>query len=118
MPYEQLSLDGLLERQHAAQQVIFGYDPTDMPLDEAVEFFRWNMLAAIDELCEAMREVGWKPWKANGYGEVSDRFADEIADALLFIANACLVTHTCGAELQEALERAWTKSALRKAQGY
>jgi hypothetical protein len=73
----------------------FGGDPAALEGEELVEYIRWNMLAAIDELMEALHEVHWKPWAKGERGfRNRDAFVNEIVDLLHFSSN-CLVAAKC-----------------------
>lgn len=72
----------------------FGGDPADLDGEARAEFVRWNVLAATDELHEALQEVAWKPWGKN-HGDINrEAFIKECVDALHFVGNL-LATVAC-----------------------
>lgn len=82
----------------------------DKLTDEAhAEYIRYNVLAAHDELSEALNECQWKPWAVfdGDTPVVSDRtaFIRELVDASMFIANMA-ASVGCTDEEWDAIYRA------------
>lgn len=68
---------------------VHGQIPSEMTDEERIEFIRWNVLACVDELHEALAEVGWKPWATSRHLN-RDAFLHELVDAQLFLHNLML----------------------------
>lgn len=115
----------LVDRQRELQIEAFGEDPFARSGEGVVRSFRDNVLAATDELHEALREVpGWKPWSAS---EPEDDFqnsdaalavAHELADVQLFLWNLVLNCGLSGAEFDVLCIEVQDKTLERKAGGY
>lgn len=84
------------------QKTSFGTDPAALTGAARADYIRWNALAVVDEVHEALFEVQWKPW-AISQGEWKDRddFVDEIVDVLHFVANLLVTAGCTGDELSE-----------------
>ena len=52
-------LDSIFMRQAVLQKESFGLDPENLPEEEKIQFIKDMILAATDELHEALGEVGW-----------------------------------------------------------
>lgn len=84
------------------QRMSFGTDPATLEGGDAAEYIRWNSLAAVDELMEALHEVDWKPWTVTEDGiRNRDDFAEELVDAMHFIANMLVCAGVTDEELSE-----------------
>lgn len=57
---------------------------------ERVEFIRWNYIALVDELHEALQEISWKPWASAEFFN-RELFLKELVDAFHFFMNLLLV---------------------------
>lgn len=114
------SLDILIARQRAMQDVIGPTEQAQGLGSGLADSVRLNCLAAVDELMEVLGEVGWKPWKTEGYNEFKDRtrYVQEIADVVLFVMNLLLAANVNGEELLEVLEEKWRINADRQREGY
>jgi len=109
----------MLARQLAAQHAFYGLRPDEMDDEERMASLRTNAYCAVDEITEAMREVGWKPWKKRGFGVVNRAaFAHEIADVVMFLLNMLLAAGITGEELADALDATWAKNEQRQKDGY
>lgn len=71
------------------KQRVHGQLPFKLSDEERVEYIRDNILACLDELHEALGEVGWKPWATSRHLN-RDAFLHELVDAQLFLHNAML----------------------------
>ncbi len=95
-------MDRLLEMftaQEELQRKAYKIFPRDMTVEDAIEYIRINVLAATDELHEALGEVDWKPW-AHGKREVrKDAFIGELIDVWHFLMNLVLAA---GYDAEEA----------------
>lgn len=86
-------LSTLFELQRGLQRKL-GYDLPWMSHRERVDYVRWNILAATDELHEALAETQWKPWKKVPDDEPlidHNRYTGELVDVLHFVINLFLV---------------------------
>jgi dUTPase len=75
----------------------YGRDPIRLGLYDKIDFLIWNMWACEDELHEAMREVGWKPWATSRHFN-REAFVEEIVDVLHFVGNMLLTAGVLGVE--------------------
>ena len=106
-----------LDAQHQLQIRSFGQDPKTLDDEGKLEWIRWNMLALMDELHEALAETGWKPW-AKSKHVTRDAYVSELVDAFHFLMNLMLVVD-CDAD--EFLAKYFEKrgiNARRQAEGY
>ena len=107
-----------LDAQHALQVKSFGQDPKDLPTEEAkVEWIRWNMLALMDELHEAMAETGWKPWAKSKHIN-REAFVSELVDTFHFLMNLMLVVDCDADEFLAKYAEKRGLNAARQAAGY
>jgi hypothetical protein len=112
-----MTLHEALIAQWNLQVKSFGTDPNDLNDEEKLEWIRWNMLALMDELHEALAETGWKPWAKSKHLN-RDAFISELVDAFHFLMNLMLVVN-CDAD--EFLGKYFEKrgiNAARQAAGY
>jgi dimeric dUTPase (all-alpha-NTP-PPase superfamily) len=111
-------LRDVFKRQLTLQRESFGVDPESLTDEQRDEFIRWNALALMDELSEALDEVNWKPWaSAHGFKD-RDAFVKELVDLLHFLTNLFLAA---GADADEVIDRYFAKAAVnakRQAEGY
>lgn len=104
-------------RTRVLQREAFGVDPYKLDGKEREDYIRWNILAAEDELHEALGEVSWKPWASKEYFN-RDEFVGELVDALHFIANLLAVAQVTGTELTARYSSKQQKNRDRQSQGY
>lgn len=110
-------LDEIFERQLRLQRESFGVDPEQLDDAARADYVRSMTLALMDELHEALAEVGWKPW-ATGRHLNRDAFVGELIDALHFLVNLFLVA---GANANEVAIKYFAKAAknqMRQQVGY
>jgi dimeric dUTPase (all-alpha-NTP-PPase superfamily) len=110
----------LLEKQRQLQVQSFGTDPYDLSGDDLVEFVRWNVLAATDELHEALNVLsGWKPW-SDAEPAIADRdaYVEELVDVMHFVGNLLLAAGVTDRELEQAYDEKARKNAERQEEGY
>lgn len=112
-----LTLQELLEKQLQLQRDSFGLDPPNMKGDVRAEFIRWNVLAAVNELCEMMNETGWKPWATSRHFN-RELYLVEGVDVLHFLLNLFLVATTDGHEISERYKMKHAVNADRQTKGY
>lgn len=109
-------MDDWLKRTREIQTSTYGRDPQELVGEEQAEFIRWNILAAVAELVEALEETRWKPWanKSDVIIENPEAFASEMVDVQMFIAN-CLVTAGITDEQHARIYRSkWQKNIERQ----
>lgn len=75
-----------------------GRAPVELDVDEKLEFIRNHTLAQLDEIHEALRETGWKPWSRSNEIRRS-RYVDEIVDEFHFFMNRMLIVGMTAEEL-------------------
>lgn len=112
-----MTLSQALQAQYELQLKSFGNDPKQLNDEEKLEWVRWNMLALMDELHEALAETGWKPWAKSKHIN-RDAYVSELVDAFHFLMNLMLVVD-CSAE--EFLAKYFEKRGInadRQAAGY
>jgi len=78
-------LEDMLRSQLKLQQDL-GYDFPEMSTAERIKFIKDMMLAAQNELVEALNEMSWKPWTV-GERFNTTAFTSELGDAFQFIMN-------------------------------
>lgn len=67
-------------------QIAKGTNPLNMTLNERVQYIKDQVLACTDELHEALKEVGWKPWASKRFIDENPAFG-ELRDAWQFLTN-------------------------------
>lgn len=81
------------------------------------EYINIMVLAAIDELMEALRETPWKPWKKQQQLH-QDNFKEELVDVWHFLINLSLAS---GMDADELFSRFINKNRInhtRQKEGY
>lgn len=104
-------------RTRVLQREAFGVDPVKLEGKEREEYIRWNVLAAEDELHEALGEVSWKPWASKEYFN-RDEFVGELVDVLHFVGNLLAVAQVTGTELTTRYSGKQQKNRDRQRDGY
>jgi dUTPase len=106
--------DGLeyLFRMQAELQEHLGNDFNAMDGPALIQYGKDMVLAATDELHEALAELYWKPWAAQPPGfKDREAFVGELVDALHFMLNLFLMARVTSDEL---LDRYGGKNALNR----
>lgn len=83
-------------------QLRLGNDTAHMSVEDRITYIKDNMLAASDELHEALHEVGWKPW-ASSTRINNNEFFGELRDCWQFLTNLMLVVEPDPATLAARL---------------
>jgi hypothetical protein len=96
-----LNLKELLETQNALQ-VAMGH-----PTGHGESGLKENLLQAVVEVVEALRETNFKPWKTAKKPVDRQALATELTDILQFWANAALAMNLTPEELTQALRAKW-----------
>lgn len=110
-------LEVMFDLQTHAQSNSFGGHPAQLDDDQKVTFIKDMILAAEDELHEALGEVGWKPWATARFLR-RDAYIGELVDVMHFVVNLLLVA---GCDAQEFYDRFTEKNIrnqARQAAGY
>lgn len=95
-----MTFDEWLTTTRQLQRESFGVDPASLEGAARADYIRWNALAVVDEVHEALFEVQWKPWaKSQGEWKSRDEFVGEIVDVMHFIANLLVTANCTGEEL-------------------
>lgn len=89
MSQSSTDISQMLEKQLQLQLKIIKRDPRDLDGAELMEYICMNMLSLEDELHEAMKECGWKPWATEKYMN-REAFMKELVDAWHFLMNMML----------------------------
>lgn len=95
-----------------------GYDFPWMSTREKVDYVRWNVLAATDELHEALAETSWKPWATGEVRLNRAKLAGELVDALHFVINMCLAAGYDAHQIFEAYAAKHQVNRTRHDEGY
>lgn len=106
-----------LMRTQILQRTSFGKDPAKLEGQDRIEYVRWNMLAAQNELNEALDEISWKPWASAEFFN-RDQFVGELVDVLHFVGNMLVAAKCTDAELNERYTDKMNKNRKRQAEGY
>lgn len=98
----------------------YGNDLRNVTGKDRDQHIRDNVLAATDELHEALAETSWKPWSTETGIVNKDKFKGEIVDTLHFIGNLILLAQLTEEEIWEAYREKQNRNRERmsKAGGY
>lgn len=110
-------LDLIFERQKKLQEESFGVKLDELSDEERSQFIKDMILAATDELHEALAEVGWKPWATSRHIN-REAFVGELVDVLHFIVNLWLAVGATPEEVQDRYQQKANKNAKRQQEGY
>lgn len=72
--------------------------------DALADYMTWNHTAAVVELGEAMKEIGWKTWIKNRGWINREAFLTEIVDVEHFLANMLVAADVTDAEHEMAYQ--------------
>ena len=89
----------------------------EYPDQRKVKFIAEQVLAATDELHEALDEVGWKSWASSNHVN-EEAFKGELVDAFHFFMNLMGVVKMSPEELIERYFRKAKKNLARQEAGY
>jgi phosphoribosyl-ATP pyrophosphohydrolase len=115
----------MLVAQYELQTDTYGHDFVEMNDgdhdEERAAFVRDNVLAATDELHEALQEVGWKPWASSRHMN-KEPYLGELVDVFHFLMNLLLVTGVHPQALADEFSRRYfaknARNAERQVEGY
>jgi hypothetical protein len=111
------SFDDWLMRTRVLQRESFGVDPHTLTGKEREDYVRWNVLAAEDELHEALGEISWKPWASKEFFN-REQFVGELVDVMHFVGNLLAVAQVTGPELTTRYSAKQQKNRDRQREGY
>jgi len=85
----------MLTAQAQLQREAYGIDVNvaDMTIESRVRYIKDMVLAATDELHEALNEAPWKPWTIGVPVINEEAFFAELVDVWHFVMNLLLVAH-------------------------
>jgi dimeric dUTPase (all-alpha-NTP-PPase superfamily) len=112
-----MMLDIIFDRQLKLQRESFGVNPADFTEEEKIQFIKDMILAATDELHEALGEVGWKPWATSKHIN-REAFVGELVDVFHFLVNLWLAVGATSEEVEIRYLAKANKNAKRQAEGY
>lgn len=104
-------------RTRVLQREAYGADPANLAGKEREDYVRWNVLAAEDELHEALGEISWKPWAKSEFFN-REQFVGELVDVLHFVGNLLAVAQVTGPELSARYSSKQSKNRDRQKDGY
>lgn len=110
-------LEEIFERQAKLQRESFGIDPADMSPEARSQYIKDMVLAATDELHEALAEVGWKPWATSRHLN-NDAFIGELVDVLHFLVNLWLAAGATAEQVRDRYIEKSIRNARRQVDGY
>ncbi len=111
-------LTWMFHKQEELQRNAYGKSPLEIEDDEErVRFIKDMVLAAEDELHEALAEVGWKPWATSRHIN-EEAFKGELVDLFHFFMNLCLVVKMTPQELHERYAEKRERNIKRQQEGY
>lgn len=106
-----------VEKTKYLQEEFYGHKFEDFTHEELVEWIRINVLAAEDELHEALGEISWKPWASAQYFN-REAYLGEIVDVLHFVGNLLAGAGITDEELNTAYLEKMERNRARQRAGY
>lgn len=106
-----------IEKTKYLQEEFYGQKFEDFDHEQLVDWVRINILAAEDELHEALGEISWKPWASAKYFN-REAYLGEIVDVMHFIANLLAGAQITDEELNAAYLEKMERNRERQRQGY
>lgn len=97
------------------QETAFGMDFSTLSGDKLADYVTMNVLAATDELHEALAEIQWKPWAKNRGDIIRESYVDEIIDTVHFVANLLTAVGVSDEEWQERYQAKQARNRARQA---
>lgn len=94
-----------------------GEKPQYYSQEGKIEFIKTNHMALIDEMHEALAEVGWKPWASSRHIN-REAFKGEMVDVLHFFMNLLIVNGITPEELYLGYISKRGINVARQAEGY
>lgn len=111
-------MQAMFDAQRKLQVNTFGFDSfEDMPTAARVDYFAHMVLAATDELHEALNETSWKSWaKAEYFND--EKVKSELVDVFHFFMNLCIVAGLTPDELFKSYREKREINVQRQKNGY
>lgn len=106
-----------IEKTKYLQEGFYGHKFEDFTQEELEQWVRTNVLAAEDELHEALGEISWKPWASSQFFN-REAYLGEIVDVLHFIGNLLAGAQITDEELNAAYLEKMERNRKRQTQGY
>lgn len=114
---EQPLFGSWVEKTKYLQEEFYGQKFEDFTHEQLVEWVRINILAAEDELHEALGEISWKPWASSQYFN-REAYLGEIVDVLHFVGNLLAGAGISDRELNAAYLAKMERNRQRQRDGY
>lgn len=117
------TLEDMFQNQNYLQTVVYGngVSLTEYlelyPVHVSIQFYKDMHVALIDELHEALAEIGWKPWATSNHFN-QEAVKGELVDAFHFFMNLCLVSGVSAQDLIDGYTSKSAKNIQRQADGY
>jgi hypothetical protein len=110
-------LEKIFNTQADLQRVLGSYPGANIGDEERIQFLKDMLLAAEDELHEALGEIGWKPWATSRHIN-REAFKSELVDTFQFFMNLCFGVGLTPHELAKLHEAKVEKNIQRHVIGY
>lgn len=114
---DSLLFDAWVARTKEMQEGFFGQKFEDFTQEDLEQWVRTNVLAAEDELHEALGEISWKPWASAKYFN-REAYLGEIVDVLHFVGNLLAGAGITDEELNAAYLEKMQRNRQRQTKGY
>lgn len=108
-------LEHMLKTQEHLQATVYGWEFDRLTPEARMAFMRDNMLALMDELHEALGEIGWKPWATSRHMNI-EPFISEMVDAWHFFMNLLLATGMYPDEISRLFYSKYMEKSKRNAE--
>jgi len=111
-------LDQMFHLQGILQRDTYGAHPAEIEdIKERIQFYKDMHVAIVDELHEALAEIGWKPWATSRHIN-EDAVKGELVDAFHFFMNLCMLVGMTPEELTKRYVLKREKNIKRQQDGY
>lgn len=107
----------MLNMQSELQERHFGARVEELQGEERIQFLKDMYIAFVDEMHEALGEVGWKPWATSKHWN-EEAFKGELIDAWHFFMNFMLVAGLDAEDLFERYMQKHSVNVARQEAGY
>lgn len=112
-----MALKTMLRLQNEMQRKNFGIDIRTLEGEDRTTFIKDMSLALLDEIHEALAEVGWKPWASSRHVN-EEAFRGELIDAFHFMMNLFIAAGMEEEDIFEAYMAKRQKNIDRQERGY
>jgi dimeric dUTPase (all-alpha-NTP-PPase superfamily) len=107
----------MLNMQSELQERFYGQRMEDLTGEERIQKFKEMYIALVDELHEALGEMGWKAWATSKHFR-EPAVQGELIDAWHFFMNLLLLAHVDPEQLFQAYMAKNAKNKQRQIDGY